>query len=127
MSQLEMLRALAPELSGVTDERANIVLGIADGVISKKVFGADYDSACVLYAAHILTMQNRVEETGSAADMSVTAGDVTSEREGDLQRTYASGIGSGGTAFSRLLGKTLYGQMLLALQARHVVPVVTRM
>lgn len=127
MTQLEMLRALAPELASISDTQAQAVLSIADNTISKKTFGTDYDSACVLYAAHILTLQNDVANAGSASDVSVSGGDILSEKEGDLSRTYSAGAGTSGTSTAQMLSKTLYGQMLLAMRGRHIVAVTTRM
>lgn len=127
MTQLELFRKIAPELDTLDDEEVNDVLCFIGDIVSKKQFGKVYDRAVALLTAHQLTLQNiiRNDENGGAAT-SITAGAVTSEREGDLQRSYG-GVSSSSNAADDLLKKTVYGLQYLALRDLFIVPVMTRM
>lgn len=127
MPTLEELRKLAPELADVPDDTAAMMMDMAEDMVSRKQFGSAYDRAVLLLTAHYLTLWSRIGQEGSAAAASLTAGEVTSEREGDLQRSYGSGASGYTSPTEKMLAKTLYGQMFLALRSRHVVSVVTRM
>lgn len=128
MTQIEELRKLAPELDSVPDDTVNLMLGMTGDMVNPRSFGTDYDRACVLLAAHYITLWNRVAAAGDASDAGVTSGEVVMEKEGDLQKQYGTPSFSGYTTNTeRLLGRTLYGQMFLALRARHILPVMTRM
>lgn len=127
MATLEELRKLAPELADVPDDTAAMMMAMAGDMVSRKQFGTAYDRAVLLLAAHYLTLWKQIGQEGSAAAASLTAGEVTSEREGDLQRSYGSGASGYTSPTEKMLSKTLYGQMFLALRHRYVVPVMTRM
>ncbi len=127
MTPAEKLRKLAPELKDVPDDTVQMVLETAEDMVSRKQFGKLYERACLLLAAHYLTLWKQIGQEGSAAAASLTAGEVTSEREGDLQRSYG-GAASGYTSpTEKALAKTLYGQWFLSLRSRCIVPVLTRM
>ena len=129
MTQLELFRKIAPELDTFDDEEVNDVLCFIGDTVSKKQFGKVYDRAVALLAAHQLTLQNiiRNDENGGAAT-SITAGAITSEREGDLQRSYGGHTSwSSGSSADDLLKKTVYGLQYLTLHSMFVIPVITRM
>lgn len=109
---LSFIRILAPEFNVVNDDE---ILGLIDfysDFVSKKYFGKYYEKALAFYIAHQITLSDIVANSeGGATDTSIIAGEITSEREGDLQRSY----GSSGTNTDELLNKTYYGKMYLSL------------
>lgn len=105
MTPLEYFRVLAHEFAAVPDASVNVWLQMALDVIN--VEGLDAERAAMaqaLYAAHLLTTSS------SAATGGGGRGQVTSEKEGDLQRTYATLSSS-----TTWLGATHYGQMYLEI------------
>lgn len=104
MTPLEYFRLLAPEFASVADATVNSWLTIAGNLIAVGCLDAERAAmAQALYAAHLLSLTTRSGQGGAAA-----LGPVTSEREGDLQRSY-SGVKGGDT----YLGQTSYGQQYL--------------
>ena len=106
MTPLEYFRLLAPEFASVADATVNSWLTMAGNLIAVGCLDAERAAmAQALYAAHLLSLTTRSGQGGAAA-----LGPVTSEREGDLSRTYAT-IKGGDT----LLGSTSYGQQYIDL------------
>ena len=104
MTPLEYFRLLAPEFASVADATVNSWLTMAGNLIEVGCLDAERAAmAQALYAAHLLSLTTRSGQGGAAA-----LGPVTSEREGDLQRSYG-GVKGGGT----YLGQTTYGQQYL--------------
>lgn len=127
MTRIESLRALAPGLSSVPDDTVQMMLDMAADMLSRRQFGRNFDRACLLLAAHYLTLWNRIgQEEGGAGSAALVSGAVVMEKEGDLQRQYGSAGAEAFSASEIVLKKTLYGQMFLALQKRCVIPVVMR-
>lgn len=112
---LDFIRILAPEFNAVDDKE---ILGLIDfysDFVSKKYFGKYYEKALAFYIAHQLTLSNTVANSEDGGqDTSIIAGDITSEKEGDLQRSYGSS-GTSTSAVDELLNKTYYGKMYLNL------------
>ena len=104
MTPLEYFRLLAPEFAGVADAPVQTWLTMAGNLVDTGCLDAERAAmACALYAAHLLSLTLSI---GRASDG--TLGAVTSEREGDLQRTYGALKGS-----DSWLGQTPYGQQYL--------------
>jgi len=104
MTSLEYFRLLAPEFSSAADAEVNSWLTMAGKLIVAGCLDAERAAmAQALYAAHLLSLSARSGQGGSSA-----MGPVTSEREGDLQRTY--GALKGGDIW---LGQTPYGQQYI--------------
>ena len=104
MSAESILDAIAPQFKNNADK--STFLTIATSLTSQCYFGAQYDYAVALRAAHMLTLTNR---PGGSSGVS---GSVTSLKEGDS----AIGFGSAGnTAGSGDLTTTSYGQQLKSL------------
>lgn len=100
MTPLEYFRLLAPEFSSVIDATVNTWLSVAGNLADTSCLTAETaNMAKALYAAHLLRLTQTQAQAGSAA-----LGPVTSEREGDLQRTYGAVKGS-----DTWLGQTSYG------------------
>lgn len=104
MTELEYFRLLAPEFASVNDVTVNQWLTMAGNLVNAGCLDAERAAmARALYAAHMLSLSTRSGQGGAAA-----LGAVTSEKEGDLQRSYG-GVKGGDT----YLGQTSYGQQYL--------------
>lgn len=104
MTQLEYFRLLAPEFTSVADVEVNKWLLIAGNTASVGCLDTERaDMALALYAAHMLSLATRAAAGGSGS-----TGVITSEKEGDLQRTYGASKGD-----DSYLGQTLYGQQYM--------------
>jgi hypothetical protein len=105
MTPLEYFRVLAPEFAAVPDASVNVWLQMALDEINVECLDVERAArAQALYAAHLL------KTSSSAATGSGGMGQVTSEKEGDLQRTYATLSNS-----TTWIGSTPYGQMYLEI------------
>lgn len=105
MTPLEYFRLMAPEFASVTDATVNSWLTMAGGLIAVGCLDAERAAmAQALYAAHLMSLATRSGQGGAAM------GAVTSEREGDLQRSYG-GVNGGDT----YLGQTSYGLQYLEI------------
>ena len=104
MTPLEYFRILAPEFASVVDGTVQTWLTMAGNLANTGCLDAERAAmALALYAAHMLRL------TLAHAQGTVGAlGTVTSEREGDLQRTYGALKGS-----DSWLGQTPYGQQYI--------------
>lgn len=96
------LKKIAPELESETAARLQFFIDFAIQSVNSSVFGDKSDKAVTLLAAHFLTLSNR----GGAG------GSVTSEKVGDLSRSYSAPSGKIGESE---LATTAYGQMFLTL------------
>ena len=101
MTELEYFRLLAPEFASVADATVQQWLSVAGNLASTGCLDAERAAmARALYAAHLLSLSTRSGQGG--------LGPVTSEEEGDLQRSYG-GLKGGDT----YMGQTSYGQQYL--------------
>ena len=104
------IRNLAPELTSQTDDRINYFITEAARYVNASIWGAKTDFAHALYTAHLMTM------AGSGG-----AGNVSSERVGDLSRTYSVDTSSGS------MSGTSYGQQFLSARKSLLIsPMVIR-
>lgn len=104
MTALEYFRLFATEFASTVDATVDVWLAMAATLIEVDSLDAERAAmAQALYAAHLLALATRAGQGGAAA-----MGAVTSEKEGDLQRTY--GAVKGGDTY---LGQTSYGQQYL--------------
>ena len=76
--------------------------------VAQAWFGANYEQAVAMMAAHMMTVDSDAGQSGSSGAF------VTSKREGDLAITYASPNSGGGAGSA--LGSTNYGREFLELQ-----------
>ena len=106
MTELQYFRLFATEFASVSDETVQQWLTIA--ALRTEIGCLDADRAAMargLYAAHLLSLSVSASQGKASAP-----GPVTSEKEGDLQRTYG--------ALKRadtFLGQTQYGQQYLEI------------
>ena len=118
MTPLEYFRLLAPEFASVADGTVQTWLAMAGNLIDPGCLDAERTAMTrALYAAHLLSLTLSIGQAGNGA-----LGPVTSEREGDLQRTYGALKGS-----DSWLGQTPYGQQYIAItRACFGVGIMTR-
>jgi hypothetical protein len=119
-------------MADVTDAELTSDIGIYRDYISERRFGKLFPKALSYFVAHMRTLNDMiaaaVADGGTAGDPSFTAGSLTREKEGDLERSYGapSAFGSGDTESEALLKRTIYGQLFLQLRAMCIIPVMVR-
>lgn len=124
---LETFRLLAPDLADANDDLVLAYRKLAEPMISESKFGDLYPQALVYLTAHRMAYQNLIAEGGSSSG-AVIAGNIVSEKEGDLQRSYgsagsgASGSGNGADAYD----KTAYGILFKQIRDMRILAVATR-
>ena len=128
MTALETFRLVASEFAAKPDATVSDVFELIGPMVSESKFGKLYPQALAYLAAHWLAWQALVTSSGSSAGMT-TGGRVTSEREGDLSRSYADNSRSpnaSGSFFDNL-ERTAYGLEFKRLVRMAIVPLATRM
>ena len=124
---LETFRLLAPDLADAKDDLVLAYRKLAEPMISESKFGDLYPQALGYLTAHRMAYQNLIAEGGSSSG-AVIAGNIVSEKEGDLQRSYgsagsgASGSGSGADAYD----KTAYGILFKQIRDMRILAAATR-
>lgn len=120
-------RLLAPDLADATEDMVLAYRKLAEPMISESKFGDLYPQALVYLTAHRMAYQNLIAGGGSSSG-AVIAGNIVSEKEGDLQRSYgsagsgASGSGSGADAYD----KTAYGILFKQIRDMRILAAATR-
>lgn len=124
---LKTFRLLAPDLADATEDMVLAYRKLAEPMISESKFGDLYPQALVYLTAHRMAYQNLIAEGGSSSG-AVIAGNVISEKEGDLQRSYGSaGSGaSGGTGGTDAYDKTAYGILFKQIRDMRILAAATR-
>lgn len=102
------LKALFPEFSAQSDQRVQSFLDMATRRVDTGVFGTLFDDAVSFLTAHMLTKAILTQSGGGLI--------VTTEKVGDLERSYAQ-HGAGATGYA----STAYGAEFLKLR-RAVTP-----
>lgn len=112
---------ICPELI-LTDEELEVYINLVSPMLSESAFGNMYITAFVYLMAHHIVLRRLITQCGEngSTDVSIT-GSVTSEKEGDLQRSYAS------RSVFDMLDKTYYGIEFKRLRDMCVVPIATRL
>jgi hypothetical protein len=106
-TSVALLEQIAPQYVG--DARAEAYLELAASVHTASVWGSVFAFAMALYAAHMLTQDDRAAEGGAAS-----AGPVTSRTAGDLSETCANTASQ--VAGDNELAETIYGRRYLQLR-----------
>lgn len=117
---LALFRVIAPEFNSVSDNDVIARIEFVKPFIGQTKFGELYTRAVALYTAHTLALQRIIDNEGSIGG-SITAGSITMEKEGDLQRSYGASVNS-----DSLLSKTAYGKQYLQLLKMCILAVKTR-
>lgn len=118
MSSVALYRTLIPdaEHAALDDAVVSTYLDLAARRHSAAAFGTVYPEAMVYYAAHCIQRTPGLIAGGSGAD---EVGPVTSQKDGDLSRTYGTtggGSGATGAVGDGDLGLTAYGLRYLELR-----------
>lgn len=121
----ESFDVLCPEIS-ISEKELDVYIDLVEPMLSESVFGSMYVTAFVFLMAHHIVMRKLVASGGDtgASSLSIT-NEVTSEKEGDLERSYGSKSSNGSTA-TDMLDRTYYGLEFKRIRAMCVVPIVTR-
>ena len=125
---LETFRLLAPDLADATDDMVLAYRKLAEPMISESKFGDLYPQALVYLTAHRMAYQNLIAEGGSSSG-AVIAGNVISEKEGDLQRSYGSaggGTSGNGSNYTDAYDKTAYGILFKRMRDMRILAAATR-
>ena len=122
----------AMPVSVVSDAELASDIEIYRDYVSERRFRKLFPKALSYFIAHMRTLNdmiaNAVASGSGAGDPSFTAGSLTREKEGDLERSYSSsGNGNDDSDNEALLKKTIYGRMFLQLRDMVIVPVTVRM
>jgi len=124
-ASLDLYRVLIPAHSAVDDATVEAWLAIAARRHTAALWGSVYPEAMVFWAAHTI---DRSPSPGSGAGGGGAVGALTSQRDGDLQRTYSSPSSSSSAAYSAAdsaLAATAYGQAYLDLRNSRVAAAPT--
>jgi len=81
---------IAPQLASVDGEVIDVHIELASMECDASLWGATYQRAVALLAAHSLTITERNAESGTAG---AGSGAVTSRKAGDLSITYGAALG----------------------------------
>lgn len=125
---LETFRLLAPDLADAKDDLVLAYRKLAEPMISESKFGDLYQQALVYLTAHRMAYQNLIAEGGSSSG-AVIAGNVISEKEGDLQRSYGSaggGTSGNGSNYTDYYDKTAYGILFKQMRDMRILAAATR-
>jgi hypothetical protein len=116
-TSVALLEQIAPQYVG--DARAEAYLELAATVHTASVWGSAFSFAMALYAAHMLTQDDRAAESGAAS-----AGPVTSKTAGDLSESYGHSA-AGQIAADAELAETIYGRRYLQIRKSRSVTAPT--
>lgn len=125
---LKTFRLLAPDLADATDDMVLAYRKLAEPMISESKFGDLYPQALVYLTAHRLAYQNLIA-AGGASSGAVIAGNIVSEKEGDLQRSYGSaggGTSGNGSNYTDAYDKTAYGILFKQMRDMRILAAATR-
>lgn len=112
------VKDIAPEFAGIADVRVARFIDRAKLSVNSDIFGRVYDLAVTYLAAHMISISNDPSSGGSSISQI-----VTSEKVGDLSRTYQESDSS--TTNPSSLSRTRYGDEFLRLRRQCVLsPVV---
>lgn len=127
---IAVFRLTVPALSDVTDAQLALDFEIYRDYVSERRLGRLFPKALSYFVAHMITLNQMIASKagdGGAGNVNLTAGGLTSEKEGQLARGYSSTtLAAAGSAGDDLLKKTLYGQQFLMLRDMVIVPAAIR-
>lgn len=122
---IAIFRLVAPEFDQVTDDTLGTWLSLCKPLIRKRKFGALYDQALALLAAHRMKLSGKYEPEETAAIQSIAnSGRVASYTEGQVSVSFNSSSTSGSSDATYEL--TSYGQQFIELRRSLVVPITIR-
>ncbi|HCU25443.1 MAG TPA: hypothetical protein DF383_10540 [Deltaproteobacteria bacterium] len=117
------ITAFASEFAAVPGATIDLYINLAKFSVNPNVWREKYDFGVILLTCHML----KLKKANDASSASGAIGAVTSEKVGDLARSYGSIASAGGSTDPSSLGITNYGQEFLRLRRSLVItPMVTR-
>ena len=131
---IEQFRLTIPAMPAdvVSDAELASDIDVYGVYVSEKRFGKLYPKALSYFIAHMRTLNDMiasaVSDGSNAGDSSLMMGAITSEKEGDLSRSYSDGSGTSASDsdYESLLKKTLYGRLFLQLRDMVMLSVTIR-
>lgn len=126
MDIITIFRTLIPELASKTDAEILAMFEVVKPQINQCRLGNLYYQAVAYLMAHYFAWNDLIAAGGSTSG-SATSGQVISEKEGDLSRTYAqtgNNTDSGSTVDT--LDRTAYGQEYKRILRLKIFPAITR-
>lgn len=122
MTVVDTIRAIAPEFSGISDEKLYQLIVIYRPLVSRKQFGELYNLAVALIVCHKLKMagegDNPLGEFGKIG-VGFSLGSVS---EGGSSISFGAGQSSN-LAPDAELGLTVYGLQFLQIRRSVIVPI----
>ena len=115
MEVLTVLRTVAPEFNGVSDEIVQTWIELTAEILSKTAFGTQYPQALVYLTAHRMKM-------GAFGNIADRTG-VVSYTEGATSVSFGNNTGVAGAESS--LSFTTYGMEYLRLK-QTIIPIMVR-
>lgn len=105
----QVLSDIAPQFDSIDTGRRDRLIGYAENQVDITVFEDDYELAVAYLVAHMLTLYERMGNSGA----------LTNRREGDLQIGYTVPTAPKNENFSQ----TSYGLEFMRLRSMHILPV----
>lgn len=121
----QVFAVLCSELSATTPETLQVFKEIAEPNVSQRAFGSLYNQALAYYVGHLITLDNMKKASGSASSSNISSGQLTKEKEGDLERQYSSVQMQVETDVLNPLNSTLYGQEYNRM-VKRTMPIMSR-
>ena len=121
----QVFAALCSELAATPPATIEVFKQIAEPNVSQKAFGSLYNQALAYYTGHLITIDNMKKTSGSANSSANSSGQLTKEKEGDLERQYSSVQMQVETDVLNPLNSTLYGQEYNRM-AKRTMPIMSR-
>lgn len=125
-----IVRNVAPEFSGKTDDELRVWIELAEPYLSESRYGKLYPQAIAYLTAHKMSLNAPAEagEAGEKIDISVkNTMNVASFTEGSTSISFNSSAAGGGTASGDADAEyrlTAYGLQFLAIKKRCIVPIM---
>lgn len=111
---LAYFRKIAPEFESIEDDVITDYIDLYKDIVSETYFGKLYTRALAFFVAHQIKLSNVISDSEyGSTDSSIVAGNLVSEKEGDLEKQYGSSTSTDET--NELLNKTYYGKTYLYL------------
>lgn len=125
MDILTTFRTIVPEFASKTDNEILTMFELVKPQLSKNKLGSLYYQAASYLIAHYFAWNNLIV-TGGSTSGSATSGQVVSEKEGDLSRTYAQNNSSSNSGIVETFERTAYGQEYKRILRMKIFPATTR-
>lgn len=114
---------VAPEFASVESATIEMFIDMARGLICASKFGSKAKQAIIFLTAHLM---KEIGYGDGGSTSSSASGPVTSEKVGDLQRSYGQVSLSNGSVTDSLFATTKYGRLYVILRKQLVItPMVT--